>query len=49
MNKAIKAAIALPISMAAVISANSAHAASFTYAETVESYTQGEFTYDKPR
>ncbi len=46
MNNAIKAAIALPISIGVVISANSTHAASFTYAETVESYTQGEFRYD---
>ncbi|MDJ0516926.1 MAG: PEP-CTERM sorting domain-containing protein [Trichodesmium sp. MO_231.B1] len=46
MNNAIKAAIALPISIGVVISANSTHAASFTYAETVESYIQGEFTYD---
>ncbi|MGB3513889.1 MAG: PEP-CTERM sorting domain-containing protein [Microcoleaceae cyanobacterium] len=48
MNNAIKTAIALPISIALGISANSANAASLTYAETVESYTQGEFTYDDP-
>lgn len=47
MKIAIKAAIALPISMAVAISANSAHAAMF-YADNVESYTQGMFTYDKP-
>lgn len=48
MNNAIKTAIALPVSIALTICANSANAASLTYAETVESYTQGEFTYDDP-
>ncbi|MGD1806503.1 PEP-CTERM sorting domain-containing protein [Dapis sp. BLCC M126] len=46
MNNAIKAAIALPISIGVVISGNSTHAASFTYAETVEFYDKGEFQYD---